>query len=313
MHGNVPEPVKISVLLPVFNAGLPLHLAIRSILAQNFSPFEFLIIDDASTDGSADVIREYAGRDTRIRAVYHTSNQGLACTLNEGLATAQGDWIVRMDQDDESLPQRLNIQCRFMESNPEVVVAGSYVFHMGINRRRDRLITLPISHSDIARTLLTQNCIYHPSVILRRKEILYLGGYRAEFKNAEDYDLWLRVSNRHRLANIPAATIRYRFSISGMTLSRKWEQLYFVFLAQVAHENPERSISACDKEARERLDSIERASFMRCVVKGTAEELLRLGYFRETCKLIRNFSGDMGMKETVSFLLRRFFQKVFPG
>lgn len=286
--------MKISVLLPVYNGGLPLKPAIESILGQEFEEFEFLIIDDASTDGSAAIIRDFAAHDPRIRAIYHTSNQGLAKTLNEGLHAAEGELIARMDQDDEALPQRLNIQYLFMKTRPEFAVAGSYVFHMGISEQRDRLVKLPVSHSKIAETLKRENCLYHPSVIMRRREILDLGGYRSEFKNAEDYDLWLRVSKHYQLANIPVALIRYRFSVTGMTLSRKWEQLYYVFLAQAVHEDSKQSFAECEKAARARLEKTDRSAFMICVATGTAEELMRLGYFPESLKLIRCFSNDIG-------------------
>jgi glycosyltransferase involved in cell wall biosynthesis len=286
--------MKISVLLPVYNAGLPLRSAIESILCQEYNEFEFLIIDDTSTDGSVEIIREYERQDSRIRAIFHSSNQGLATTLNEGLHIAGGSLVARMDQDDESLPNRLKVQCQFMTDHPEAVVAGSYVFHMGITRGKDRLVKLPTGPSQITEMLKNENCLYHPSVIIRRQEILHIGGYRREFKNAEDYDLWLRVSNRYQIANIPIPLIRYRFSVNGMTLSRKWEQLYYVILAQVAHENMDQSISVFENEACERLAKIDRSAFMKCVALGTAEELIRLGYIAECFKLLNFFSKEIG-------------------
>jgi len=286
--------MKISVLLPVYNAGSPLRQAIESILAQEFGEFEFLVIDDASTDGSAEIIREYAGRDSRIHPIYHTSNQGLANTLNEGLHSARWDLVARMDQDDEALPHRIKIQHLFMKTRPEVAVAGSYVFNMGVDKRRDRLVKLPTSHSKIAETLKRENCIYHPSVVMRRKDIIDLGGYRAQFKNAEDYDLWLRVSRRYQLANIPVPLNRYRYSMSGMTLSRKWEQLYYFFLAQAAQEDSSQPFAVCEKAARKRLEETDRSVFMTIVAGATAEELVRLGYFRDSLKLLRLFAGEIG-------------------
>lgn len=298
--------MKISVLLPVYNAGLPLRLAIESILAQELEDFEFLIIEDASTDGSAGIVREYAGRDSRIHAKYHMTNQGLAKTLNEGLDAAEGELVARMDQDDEALPHRLTIQQRFMSTRPEVAVAGSFVFHMGSDRQRDRLVRLPTSHSEIAKTLKRENCLYHPSTIMRRKDILRLGGYRSEFKNAEDYDLWLRVSRIFQMANIPVALIRYRFSVAGMTLSRKWEQLYYFYLAQVAQEDSEKPFSAHEERARERLAEIDRASFMGSVAAATAEELVRLGFYTECLRLLRFFFREIGRKNVMVITYRLY-------
>ena len=99
----------------------------ESVLAQSFPDFEFLIIDDCSTDGSAGIIREYARRDSRIRVAFHSENIGLPHTLNEGLAMARTNLVARMDHDDESLPDRLRLQVDYMESQPETAVAGTYV------------------------------------------------------------------------------------------------------------------------------------------------------------------------------------------
>jgi glycosyltransferase involved in cell wall biosynthesis len=299
----------ISILLPVYNAGFPLRSAIESILSQEYSEFEFLIIDDASTDGSVEIIRKYEQQDPRIRAIFHSSNQGLAATLNEGLHIAKGNLVARMDQDDESLPNRLKVQVQFMEEHPEVIVAGSYVFHMGITRRKDRLVKLPIAYSQIAEVLKNENCLYHPSIIMRRQEILHIGGYRREFKNAEDYDLWLRVSKSYQIANIPAPLIRYRFSMSGMTLSRKWEQMYYVILAQVAHENMDQPFAVFENDAREKLAKVDRSKFMNHVAMGTAEELVRLGYLTECFKLLSFFSREIGHLKAFFIGCRLFWNR----
>src|SRR5205823_4485662 len=123
--------VTCTVLLPVYNAGAPLRQAIESILTQQEKDFEFLIVDDKSSDESPRIIGEYAARDSRIRPIFHAENRGLASTLNEGLERASSDLVLRMDQDDEALPERLSTQVRFMRENPGVTVAGSFVYHMG--------------------------------------------------------------------------------------------------------------------------------------------------------------------------------------
>src|SRR3989442_8482384 len=102
--------MKCTVLLPVFNGAGTLAQAIESILSQSEEDFEFLIIDDKSSDGSAEIIRTYMDRDARVQGIFHQTNQGLAATLNEGLERAGADLVVRMDQDDESLPERIRLQ-----------------------------------------------------------------------------------------------------------------------------------------------------------------------------------------------------------
>src|SRR5207244_9047751 len=99
----------------------------------------------------------------------------------------------------------------------------------------DDLIELPIDADAVRESLKQYNCMYHSSIILRRSVVEAAGGYRADFVNAEDYELWLRLSKNRVVCNIPEPLLRYRFSLSGMTLSRKWQQLYYVYLAQVMH------------------------------------------------------------------------------
>src|SRR5215470_5564819 len=132
--------MKCSVLLPVLNGGPELRVAIESILRQDEPEFELILIDDHSTDDSAGLIREYLRKDRRIRGIFHHRNLGVAATLNQGLAEARTELVVRMDHDDESQPHRLGTLVRYMQSHPETVVAGSYVYHMGRTTQHDHLI-----------------------------------------------------------------------------------------------------------------------------------------------------------------------------
>jgi glycosyltransferase involved in cell wall biosynthesis len=287
--------MSVTVLMPVYNAGIFLHQAIASILQQSDRNFELLIINDASTDGSGDIIQEYAKGDDRITFVSHTQNMGLAATLNEGLALARYDLVARMDQDDEALPTRLAIQLEYMQAHPEVWVAGSFVYHMAAERTGDRLVDLPITYEQIRATLPRENCIYHPSVIMRRPQILDLGGYRSQFKNAEDYDLWLRVSKNHPIVNITQPLLRYRFSVGGMTLSRKWEQLFYVCLAQVAHQHESATLEELQEQVREKYHQINKLDFLRAVAKGTVNELVSLQLWQEARQIATNFTPDIGL------------------
>src|SRR5437763_11004064 len=146
--------MKASVLLPVYNAGPYLSAAIESILGQDEPDFQLLIVDDCSTDGSRDMIREYGAKDRRIRPLFHMSNIGLAATLNEGLAACESEFVLRMDQDDIALPSRLSTQVRFMRGRPDIAVAGTFVYHMGRTADFDRLVTLPVEHDQIVQGLL---------------------------------------------------------------------------------------------------------------------------------------------------------------
>jgi len=157
-----------------------------SVLAQTDGDFEFLVIDDKSKDDSTGIIRDYMRHDARIRGIFHQENQGLASTLNEGLDRSRSDLVVRMDQDDECLPDRIRLQVRYMGVRPEVAAAGSHVYHMAKHPKFDHCVRVPVEHDDIINVLPSWNCMYHPATILRKAAVLGVGGYRADFKNAED-------------------------------------------------------------------------------------------------------------------------------
>jgi glycosyltransferase involved in cell wall biosynthesis len=280
-------------LLPVYNGGVTLHEAIESILGQSERDFEFLIIDDASSDESREVLRDYASQDSRIRLVLHDRNVGLSGTLNEGLEQARTDLVVRIDQDDIALPERLELQVRFMESRPDVGAAGSHVYHMGRSPQHDRLVELPAEHEEIMQILPRQNCMYHPAMILRRRTALDIGGYRQEFKNAEDYDLWLRLSRHCRLANLQVPLLRYRFSVSGMSLSRRWQQMRYVQMAIVSYQKPFLRGAALETAADEALARIDRDTYFEQVARGTLMELVWLRNWADAWVVYWVFSRNM--------------------
>lgn len=305
--------MSITVLLPVYNGARTLSQAVDSVLRQDYEDFELLVIDDASTDGSSDLVRGYAGRDPRVTALVHERNVGLARTLNEGLERARYDFVARLDQDDEALPNRLREQMSFLEANPGVAVAGSWVLHMGARPEHDRLVRLPTEPDEIAATLPHENCLYHPSVMLRRLEVLESGGYRGEFRNAEDYDLWLRLARVHELANIARPLIRYRFSVDGMTLGRKWEQLYYVHLAQAAASDPDLPFDLVEERAREALAAVDRSRFLSDVAFGTVRELVALRLWRDAVAVARRFEEEIGVRASVSLLAQIARARVTGG
>jgi glycosyltransferase involved in cell wall biosynthesis len=285
--------MKCSVLLPVYNAGAALPEAIESILSQEEADFELIVVDDCSTDDSAQAIRRYAASDARIRPIFHSRNAGLAVTLNEGVAAARSDLVVRMDQDDVSLPKRIGTLVEFMRQHPEIAVAGSFVYHMGRRPADDRLVRVPVEHAEIVRTLERDNCMYHPSVILRRDAILGVGGYRTEFRNTEDYDLWLRVAKKHRLANIPEPLLRYRFSVAGMTLGRKWEQAVYARMAPISSRHPEWSLERVRQEAAAEMERLGKGYFLEQVARGTIRELIGLRLYGDALRVLWSFSRQL--------------------
>jgi glycosyltransferase involved in cell wall biosynthesis len=182
---------KITVLMPVYNGAKYLKEAIDSVLSQTFRDFEFLIIDDGSTDSSVEIIKSY--NDQRIRLEQNDKNFGLIYSLNKGIDLTKNKYIARMDADDISLPDRLKIQFEFMESHFDIAVSGVYTITIGkVNGHTNKFFTEP---EDIKANLLFNTSLEHPSVIIR-KEILqkYNLFYNENFKHSEDFDLWERIS-----------------------------------------------------------------------------------------------------------------------
>lgn len=197
---------KVTVLMAVYNGERYLDEAIQSILNQTFGDFEFLIIDDGSTDRSREIINSYS--DLRIRLMTNECNMGLISSLNAGLNAARGEYLARMDADDVSLPERIERQVAFMDANLDVVVCGCWIRYFG---ERHIELQLPSRHEEIASAMLLYNPIAHPTAFLRRQWFiqheLY---YDPAALYAEDYDLWARVLPHAKLANIPQVLLNYR-------------------------------------------------------------------------------------------------------
>jgi glycosyltransferase involved in cell wall biosynthesis len=284
----------------VYNGAATLRQALNSILAQDVVGLELLIVDDSSQDESGQIIEEYAACDARVTSIHNERNFGLAATLNRGLELAQHELVARMDQDDEALPGRLEHQLDFMRNHPSVAVVGTFVFAMGRTRRSDRLVRLPVTSREIARTLPVRNCLYHPTVMFRRSNVLAAGGYRHEFRNAEDYDLWLRLSKHHDLANIPLPLLRYRLSPGGMTLARRWEQQYYATLAQVAFREPTLTPADAAAQATTLLADIDRKRFTELVTRASVADLAALGLRADALRVLYAARRELSIRSLLS-------------
>ncbi len=293
----------ISIVLPTYQGQKTVGSTIKSLQNQSFKNFELIIIDDCSTDKTSDVINSFLKNDPRIRFIQHKKNIGLASTLNEGILLSRSNLIARIDQDDEAMPDRLKIQYSFMNKNKKVAVAGSFVYLMGRDKKFDKMLSFPTDSKAIRSELIKSNCIFHPSVIMRKKSVVNIGGYRKAYKNAEDYDLWLRLSKSESICNIPLPLIRYRFSIDGMTLGKKWEQLFYVYLAQTSYQYPKLNLYEVKKIAKNKLKNTDRKEFFSYVIQGTLAELKDLKMWRSYFKLIKSLSiKELGIFRTLEIV-----------
>ena len=203
----------VSVLMPVFNGEKYLTAAINSILRQTYTNFEFLVLDDGSTDKSVPIVQSF--KDARIRHIISHENSGIERTLNKGLKLAQGKYIARMDCDDVSLPHRLQCQVAFMEQNPEIGVLSAAIQILKYGHA-DKVRRWPATDDAIKIHLLFQNPLSHP-VIMMRKETIDGFYYPFDCQYAEDYRLWTILANHTKFANLPDILLHYRVHPNQIT------------------------------------------------------------------------------------------------
>ena len=214
--------MKATVLMSVFNGEKYLKEAIESILGQTFSDFEFLIINDGSTDSSKEIILSY--NDPRIRYVENEKNIGLTKSLNKGLALAQGEYIARMDADDVSLPERLEKQVNFLDSQKDIVLAGSHSDFINEDGKVFKTNKRTYTKEELYYNLTFGNVFPHSSAMFRKKEILDMGGYDDFFKQAQDHELWFRVSRRFAIGMVEHILVRWRESKENISSKHKESQ-----------------------------------------------------------------------------------------
>jgi glycosyltransferase involved in cell wall biosynthesis len=207
---------KVTVLMPVYNGERYLREAVESILDQTFTDFEFLIINDGSTDRTVKIIESYS--DPRIRLVHNEKNMKLIATLNKGLKLARGEYIARVDCDDISLPERLAKQVAFMDANPEVGVLGTAFQTIdSYGKSLNSPILYPSQYSFLRWSLCFYSPIVHPTVMMRKELVLGADGYSPEAIHVEDYDLWRRLSGVTQLSNLQDVLIYLRKHDANVT------------------------------------------------------------------------------------------------
>jgi hypothetical protein len=206
---NTMTPPFVSVVMSVFNGERFLREAIESILSQTFRDFEFIIINDGSTDGTAAMLDSYARSDPRVR-VYQQENKGLIESLNRGCGLARGKYLARMDADDIAVRDRLMWHVEFMERHADIGVVGGAMELIDSAGRAWHCIHYPVENEEIKSALLLYSPFPHNAVVIRKEAFLSVGGYRRLFVDAEDCDLWLRIAQRWRLANLEAVVVKYR-------------------------------------------------------------------------------------------------------
>jgi glycosyltransferase involved in cell wall biosynthesis len=211
----------VSVVIPAYNAEATLLAAVDSILQQSLRELELVVIDDGSTDRTAEILESV--RDPRVRVITHSTCQGVVISLNEGVAAARSGTIARLDADDVAEPDRLALEHRLLDHDRRVgLVATAFrVIHSDGTEVR---VGVPTDHATLRFELLFGNCILHSSVMFRRDVFDAVGGYRADCFPAEDYDLWLRLVEVTTAALIPSTQVTYHHTASGVSATRSSDQ-----------------------------------------------------------------------------------------
>ena len=210
----------VSVIMSVYNAEKFLNSAIESITNQTFTDFEFIIIEDCSTDNSLDILEEYAKKDSRIKIIKKEKNigiKGFIENLNLGISIAKGKYIARMDADDISLPERFQKQVDFLENNPEITLVGAQLNLINEQNKITGEAIAALQHRDIVKRITSQIQLFHPVIMFRKDQNIQ---YREKFLYCEDYDLYLNlITQGKKLANLNEKLLNYR--ILANSISRK--------------------------------------------------------------------------------------------
>lgn len=230
----MPKNPKISVIMSVYNGERYLREAIESILNQTFTDFEFIIVNDGSTDSSLEIIQSYD--DERIKIINNEKNIGLTKSLNKALKVARGEYIARQDADDISLPNRFEEQIKYLERHPEVALLGTNIYKIDENGKIiGKYIVLA---KPSIKDLFNGNQFNHGSVMFKKEVIDELGGYNELFKYAQDYELWLRIAKHYNIRNVTQILYKLRSHDENIGFKNRGKSaLYFLFAQKITRND----------------------------------------------------------------------------
>lgn len=223
---SLPRSPVVSVTMPAYNAERYIERSIASILAQSFTDLELLIVDDCSTDATRTIVELLRASDERIR-ILDGSHEGIAVARNLAARHAVGSYVAVLDADDLATPDRFAVQVAYLASHPEVVAVGGQGFGIDADGLPIAPLDVPLTHEEIDAAHMRGDgaMVIHSASMIRREVLATLGGYRTSLPQSEDYDLWLRLAEVGRLANLPDVVVHYRMHTASITNQRNSEQL----------------------------------------------------------------------------------------
>jgi Glycosyl transferase family 2 len=301
--------------MSVYNGERFLSEAVASVLSQTLAELELIVIDDGSTDGTAEILRGFAAADPRV-LVTTQANEGRTAALNRGLGIASAPFIARLDADDVALPERLERQLRFLEENARVAAVGGAVTFIDEQGRPFADWRYPLSDGEIRRSFMTSTPLVHPAVTMRAAAVEAVGGYRPVFPESEDVDLWLRLAAVHELANVPETVLRYRMHARQATVQQLELQTLCSLAARAAararsegRSDPLDAVRQIDRPTLLTLGVTEQEITAALVRKATwlGRTMGRAGYADEAEELLaqanaraRSASGSYALETSVS-------------
>ena len=217
--------------MSVYNGEKFLREAVDSILNQTLKDFEFIIINDSSTDRTEEILKNY--NDDRVKVIKNETNIGLTRSLNKGINLAKGKYIARQDADDISVPERFEKELDFLEHHSDYAAVGSFIKVISEDGRQISTIEKPITNSAIKDFLRTNNCLAHGSAMIRTSCLRNIGLYDETIPKTQDYDLWLRLSEKYKLANIPEYLYYWRSHKGNISIKNYNEQIHYGEVAKV--------------------------------------------------------------------------------
>ena len=210
----MPSPPRVTIAMPVHNARAHLREALDSVIGQSYPHWELVVVDDGSTDGSAEILSEYVAREPRLRVFRQPEQRGIVAARNRALAEASegSTYLAILDADDVALPDRIEAQVAFMEAHPDHALVGGHTLIIDENSQPRGLRSYPLQYAAICDVIGRYNPFAQSAVLLRRSLLAQVGSYDPAFPRCQDYDLWLRIASRFPVANLDRPLIRYRIS-----------------------------------------------------------------------------------------------------
>lgn len=209
----------VSVIMPVYNSEKYITISVNSILNQSYTNFEFIIIDDASTDETFNKLLEFKKKDKRIILVKNKKNEGVTRSLNKAIKEVRGKYTIRMDADDWSYPDRLKLQVELMENNPDVVVSGSYVEICNSKLKMKNLRQYHLDDETIRKHIFRYSPFAHPATIWKTK-VLKINLYNEVIIVSQDYELYFRVGKMGKFMNLDKPLLKLRMHNNSVSASK---------------------------------------------------------------------------------------------